>query len=143
MTTVVSALLVNPHGEILVHLRDNDPVIIFPGQWSLIGGHAEAGEGAEETLAREVEEEIGFRIGVYCLLATFYDGSATRHLYVVPIDAPIDALTLTEGQAIRYIDPHQALAELDLCITGRRYIEAYIRHLEFMAYLETRMKDEG
>ncbi|MBM3262778.1 MAG: NUDIX domain-containing protein [candidate division Zixibacteria bacterium] len=143
MSVVVSALLVRPNGEILVHLRDDDPRIVFPNVWSLIGGHAEEGETPEQTLVREVEEEIGFRVENPVHLAVFCDGAATRHLFVVPIDVPIDALTLTEGQAIRYIAPQQALTELDLAVTGRRYIEAYLRHLEFMEYLEkTSMKGE-
>jgi 8-oxo-dGTP diphosphatase len=140
MTVIVTALLVNPAGDILVHLRDDDPNILFANQWSLIGGHAEAGETPEAALMREVEEEIGYRIPRFSLLATFYDGPAVRHVYLVPIDAPLTDLTLTEGQAIRYIDPHRALTDLDLAVTGRRYIEVYLRHLEFMDYLAQRKK---
>ena len=131
-------MLVNTAGDILVNLRDDDPRIIFPNQWSLIGGHVEAGESPEEGLVREVAEEIGYPVTEYHPLATFFDGEATRHLYLVPIDLPIDDLVLGEGQAIRFIDPESALAELDLCITGRRCIEVYLRHLEFQAYVRTR-----
>ena len=138
MTVISSAMLVNPDGEILVNLRDDDPRIIFPNQWSLIGGHVEAGESPEEGLVREVEEEIGYRLDGYHPLATFFDGADVRHLYLVPIDLPIDDLALGEGQAIRYIDPARALAELDLCVTGRRCIEVYLRHLEFREYARGR-----
>ncbi|MDP6707989.1 MAG: NUDIX hydrolase [Alphaproteobacteria bacterium] len=31
----------------------------YPGVWDVIGGHLEAGESIEETLVREVEEEVG------------------------------------------------------------------------------------
>ncbi len=138
MSVISSAMLVNPDGDILVNLRDDDPRIIFPDQWSLIGGHVEEGENPEEGLIREVEEEIGYRVSVYHPLATFFDGGDVRHLYLVPIDAPLDDLVLGEGQAIRYIDPKAALAELDLCVTGRRCIEVYLRHLEFQEYVRTR-----
>ena len=131
-------MLVNAGGDILVNLRDDDPRIIFPNQWSLIGGHVEAGESPEEGLVREVREEIGYRLTEYHALATFFDGEDVRHLYLSPIDAPIEDLVLGEGQAIRFIDPHRALAELDLCVTGRRCIEVYLRHLEFQAYVRTR-----
>jgi len=30
----------------------------YPGVWDLFGGHMEPGEGQEETLARELEEEL-------------------------------------------------------------------------------------
>ena len=112
MSIISSAMLVNPDGDILVNLRDDDPRIIFPNQWSLIGGHVEAGESPEEGLVREVREEIGYRLTEYHALATFFDGEDVRHLYLSPIDAPIEDLVLGEGQAIRFIDPQRALAEL-------------------------------
>ncbi len=138
MSVISSAMLVNAEGEILVNLRDDDPRIIFPNQWSLIGGHVEPVEHPDEGLVREVEEEIGYRLTEYHPLATFFDGADVRHLYLVPIDAPIADLVLGEGQAIRYIDPCRALTELDLCVTGRRCIEVYLRHLEFQEYVRTR-----
>ena len=138
MSIISSAMLVNAGGDILVNLRDDDPRIIFPNQWSLIGGHVEAGESPEEGLVREVREEIGYRLTEYHALATFFDGEDVRHLYLSPIDVPLEDLVLGEGQAIRYIDPRRALTELDLCVTGRRCIEVYLRHLEFQAYVRTR-----
>ena len=138
MSVISSAMLVNADGDILVNLRDDDPRIIFPNQWSLIGGHVEEGEEPEEGLVREVEEEIGFQVSEFHPLATFFDGADVRHLYLVPIDASIDELVLGEGQAIRFIEPARALAELDLCVTGRRCIEVYLRHLDFQAYVRTR-----
>lgn len=143
MSVISSAMLVNPDGDILVNLRDDDPRIIFPNQWSLIGGHVEQGESPEEGLVREVEEEIGYRLTDFELLATFFDGADVRNLYLVPIDVPIDDLVLGEGQAIRYIDPARALNELDLCVTGRRCIEVYLRHLEFQAYVSSRASVES
>lgn len=138
MSIISSAMLVNAGGDILVNLRDDDPRIIFPNQWSLIGGHVEEGESPEEGLVREVEEEIGYQLGEYQPLATFFDGSDVRHLYLAPIDVPLGDLVLGEGQAIRFIDPARALDELDLCVTGRRCIEVYLRHLEFQAYVRAR-----
>ena len=138
MSIISSAVLVNPDGDILVNLRDDDPRIIFPNQWSLIGGHVEAGESPEEGLVREVQEEIGYQLTEYIALATFYDGEDVRHLYLVAIDVPIDELVLGEGQAIRFIEPRRALSELDLCVTGRRCIEVYLRHLDFQAYVHAR-----
>jgi len=138
VSVISSAMLVNADGDILVNLRDDDPRIIFPNQWSLIGGHVEEGEEPEEGLVREVEEEIGFQVTEFHPLATFFDGADVRHLYLVPIDASIDELVLGEGQAIRFIEPARALAELDLCVTGRRCIEVYLRHLDFQEYVRTR-----
>ena len=138
MSIISSAMLVNADGDILVNLRDDDPRIIFPNQWSLIGGHVEPGESPEEGLVREVAEEIGYQVTEYHPLATFFDGGDVRHLYLVPIEAPIDDLVLGEGQAIRFVDPARALTDLDLCVTGRRCIEVYLRHIELRAYVRSR-----
>lgn len=138
MSVISSAMLVNPDGEILVNLRDDDPRINFPNQWSVIGGHLEAHEHPEECLVREVEEEIGYSLTEYHPLAIFFDGPDVRHLYLSPIDAPIEKLVLGEGQAILFIEPTRALTDLDLCVTGRRSIEVYLHHLELRKYVGTR-----
>ena len=135
MSVISSAMIVNTDGDILVNLRDDDPRIIFPNQWSVIGGHVEANEHPDEGLIREVKEEIGYHLLEYHPLAIFFDGADVRHLYLAPIDVPIEKLTLGEGQAILFIDPTRALADLDLCVTGRRCIEVYLRHLELQTYV--------
>ena len=142
MPTVVSILFVNPDGEILVHHRDNDPRILFPNQWSIIGGHVEDGETPEHALVREVREEIDYDLTQFKHLATFYDADYIRYFYVAPLDKPVSALTLGEGQALRFIHPRRALDELDVCLTGRRYIEAYLYHLAYLDYLDHRKKTE-
>jgi 8-oxo-dGTP diphosphatase len=59
---VVGALVLDPAGRVLVQRRSADRVL-FPGCWDLIGGHVEAGETLLDALAREVEEESGWRLG--------------------------------------------------------------------------------
>lgn len=145
MPTIVSILFVNPAGEILVHHRDNDPRILFPNQWSIIGGHVEDGETPEEALVREVREEIGHELTRFEHLATFYDADHVRYFYAAPLDKPISELVLGEGQALRFIEPRRALDELDVCITGRRYIEAYLGYMEndltrFQTLIQTRLE---
>lgn len=44
-------------------LQKNRPAFLF-GKWTGIGGHVEAGEGAQEAVAREFEEEAGVRLPV-------------------------------------------------------------------------------
>lgn len=53
----VSAILVNPRGEILLQQRD-DRVKHFPFCWTTFGGAVEHGETPEEALRRELLEEI-------------------------------------------------------------------------------------
>src|SRR4030042_4629499 len=51
-------------GKLLLLLRDNDPNISSPNCWHLIGGISDKNEKPEETLVREVKEEINININI-------------------------------------------------------------------------------
>ena len=57
--TQTAALLVNRHGQYLLHLRDAHKPICDPGTWSLPGGAREGTETPAEAIARELLEETG------------------------------------------------------------------------------------
>ncbi len=56
---LVSKAIVVYKKKVLLLLRDNIPTIHAPNKWSLPGGCGEDKEGPEQTLLRELEEEIG------------------------------------------------------------------------------------
>ncbi|GGT04574.1 NUDIX domain-containing protein [Nonomuraea spiralis] len=58
---VVGAVLVNPSGEVFLQRRA-EHVRLFPGCWDIVGGHVEQGETLCAALAREIEEETGWRL---------------------------------------------------------------------------------
>ena len=49
-------------GRVLTILRDDRPDIPFPGLWDFPGGGREGDESPEETLFREVREEIDLHL---------------------------------------------------------------------------------
>lgn len=53
-----AVILENPHGEILLLRRAAEP---RKGYWDLPGGFVELGETLEESMLREMQEEVGFR----------------------------------------------------------------------------------
>jgi ADP-ribose pyrophosphatase YjhB (NUDIX family) len=59
----VSGIVLNDSGQVLL-LRHR---FWAPGSWGLPGGYANRGERFEETLARELFEETGYRIAVTSL----------------------------------------------------------------------------
>jgi hypothetical protein len=61
LRVTVGALILDGAGRVFVHRRGWNRSL-FPGCWDIVGGHVEPGEGMLEALAREVEEETGWRL---------------------------------------------------------------------------------
>jgi 8-oxo-dGTP diphosphatase len=57
---IVTAIL-KQHGRVLLCHRSPQR-LHHPNRWAFPGGHVEAGEAAEEALARELAEELGINI---------------------------------------------------------------------------------
>jgi 8-oxo-dGTP diphosphatase len=58
---VVGGLVRNDAGRVFVHRRGPNRTFL-PNGWDVLGGHVEAGETLLEALAREIEEESGWRL---------------------------------------------------------------------------------
>ena len=88
---VVAALILQGQ-KILLGLRSTERKYI-PGVWDVFGGHVEPGEGHEQTLSRELKEELGITPTVWKYLDTLtlsFSGTVgekgeewTTHLYLV------------------------------------------------------------
>jgi hypothetical protein len=59
-----SALIYNPRGEYLLHLRDNIAGIWEPGSWSLLGGGREPGDASLEDTIRRAAGTAGASINI-------------------------------------------------------------------------------
>ena len=57
---VAAALLVTDNGRYLMQLRDDKPGLRLANHWALFGGAIEPGETPEETIRRELREELEF-----------------------------------------------------------------------------------
>jgi len=70
----VVVVLLFAGNRVLFQLRDEKPWIIYPGHWGYFGGMIEDGEAPEETVYREIKEELGFQpmnlgyLGIFRLL---------------------------------------------------------------------------
>ncbi|MER6408257.1 NUDIX domain-containing protein [Streptomyces viridosporus] len=92
----VGAVILNRDGRAFAQKRSPHRRL-FPDCWDIVGGHVEPGELLLDTLAREVEEETGWRLRhVRRLLDittwTGDDGEGKRHEadYLVEVDGDLD-----------------------------------------------------
>ncbi|MFF2216892.1 NUDIX hydrolase [Streptomyces antibioticus] len=92
----VGAVILNRERHAFAQKRSEDRRL-FPGTWDIVGGHVEEGETLLEALAREVEEETGWRLThVRRFLGTTTwtgdDGGGLRHEadYLVEVDGDLD-----------------------------------------------------
>jgi 8-oxo-dGTP pyrophosphatase MutT (NUDIX family) len=101
---VAAAVLTSWDGRYLLQLRDDKPTIHMPDHWALFGGSLEPGEPPAAGMARELEEELGFRARIVTPLAGLalntepVDRLWRMHFFVVPfIEAELAAMVQTEG----------------------------------------------
>ena len=69
----VGALITDEEGRLLVTVRKGEPA---KGTWDLPGGFADPGESVEETVRREIKEELGLDIislSYFCSFPNIYE----------------------------------------------------------------------
>jgi 8-oxo-dGTP pyrophosphatase MutT (NUDIX family) len=94
----------------LLQLRDNIPTILYPGYWSLFGGHLEAGETPLMAVEREIWEEITLKMTNPSFFGCYPDTTAIRHVFFAPLTVSLDQLQLQEGWDWGLVSP-KAIAE--------------------------------
>ena len=104
---VVAVALVDADGRVLLAQRPQGKQLA--GLWEFPGGKVESGERPEETLIRELREELGIAVQEACLAPLTFASHAGKHghllmpLYVCRrwdgFPRPL------EGQALRWVRP--------------------------------------
>ncbi len=81
---VAACALVDPDGRVLIAQRPAGKTMA--GLWELPGGKVEAGERPEDTLIRELEEELGIVVDEQCLAPlTFASHSYPEFHVLMPL----------------------------------------------------------
>jgi 8-oxo-dGTP diphosphatase len=112
LVLVVACALVDADGRVLIAQRPEGKTLA--GLWEFPGGKMEAGERPEETLIRELAEELGVAVEEPCLAPLTFASHAyeTFHL-LMPLYVCrrwTGIVTGREGQATRWVRP-QALRD--------------------------------
>jgi len=128
---IISKAVVVYKKKTLLLLRDNIPTIHAPNKWSLPGGGGENGEGPEETLLRELKEEIGVIPTKFFYCGKSKDEDKTIcYLYFVELtDEEVGQLKLgDEGQKMEFFSLAQ-LKDLDLATESAFYLKKYAKEV--------------
>ena len=119
----VTAGILSRDGRVLIALRR--PGKHMGGRWEFPGGKIEPGETPEQSLSRELREELDLRTRIGELLCSVpYEGDGVSlELMVYRVDAFEGTPVLREHQEIRWVTP-QELRSYELADSDRRVVEA-------------------
>lgn len=98
-------ILLNSNNQVLLLLRDNKIDIPFPNMWDIPGGRIEEGESPENTVRREMNEEMGLvDLGEINMFKIYTSENLTDYIFWKRINLNTDQIELKEGQKIKYFD---------------------------------------
>ena len=113
----VGVVLYDKHrGRVLVYRRDNTPTLPFPDHLDLLGGHLEPGETPEQTVVREMAEELEDRrtgapyvlVG-HRLFTVHTDAQGVvDYIFYKAVDFDLAEVRLLEGQALVWLTEDEA-----------------------------------
>jgi len=118
MTDVSCAIIFDQNQNILVTQRS--ATMPLPLKWEFPGGKVEPGETAEQSLLREIKEELDLSIQIVSALSPSIHHYGTKTICLIPFICTIVAgqITLHEHQEYRWLKPDELLnldwAEADL-----------------------------
>ena len=115
LTLVVAVALIDADNRVLIAQRPEGKQLA--GLWEFPGGKIEPGERPEETLIRELDEELGIAVKAACLAPLTFASHAyeTFHLLMpLYVCRRWDGFVQSrEGQALKWVRP-QALREYSM-----------------------------
>jgi 8-oxo-dGTP diphosphatase len=125
---IASIILINEHNEILLQKKDLR-FKRWPGRWSMFGGGIEDGETPEETIQREIAEEIRVKIYNFKLYKTFVyedeDRAGIMHVFIAFFQGELSDISLGEGAGYAFFAPEE-IAGLQLIDHDDKIIKEYI-----------------
>lgn len=121
-----SIIFFNGKREILMLLRDDIPSIPYPGKWDLVGGHVED-ETVVECITREVDEELGLKIGEPPLFDVTDFDDRVETTFFLEREIRIDEINLTEGQRLKWfaLDELFSMDESDIAFNFKGLIARF------------------
>lgn len=101
----VAIAILYRQGRFLLQLRDDNPAIVYPGQWALFGGHVEFSESTDDAIRRELLEEIGYAPPILTKVGRFESDRVIRTVYQGALDVDLSDLVQMEGWDMALLTP--------------------------------------
>jgi len=109
LVLVVACALIDTDGRVLIAERPEGRPLA--GLWEFPGGKVETGERPEQTLIRELKEELGISVNEACLAPLTFASHAYPDFHLL---MPLyvcrrwdGAVTAQEGQKLRWVMPNR------------------------------------
>jgi 8-oxo-dGTP pyrophosphatase MutT (NUDIX family) len=108
MRHAVLAIITNKSNNILLQHKDNFAPV-KPNRWCLFAGEIEPGETPEQALARELFEELEFKLDDYKFFRIYEGGGIKRYIFTVRTDLAEEELKSRqhEGDNLGYFSAAQ------------------------------------
>jgi 8-oxo-dGTP pyrophosphatase MutT (NUDIX family) len=103
-------------GEVLVYLQKREKnAKTLPDFFGFFGGHAEGRETAEETLIREIQEEMSFLPAGYKFFDEYEFADSIKTFFTLKIDDDFEnKIKINEGEYGKFFNKDEALNELKM-----------------------------
>lgn len=124
----VPCAIIERNGMILAGQRS--PALSFPLKWEFPGGKQEENETDEETLIREIREELGVEIQIIEKLPVTVKDQGWREIILVPFICTLitEDIILAEHEQILWLEPED-LPRLDWTEGDLEIIQSYYHYL--------------
>ncbi len=127
MEKIKACLIIkNKKGEFLLQLRDEEPE---NGKWVLFGGGVKDNETPEAAVVREIEEELGYKIGSAKIFGEYEDRGIRQAIYVLDESVELKNLKLAEGAAMKFFAPGD-LADLNIGFNFKQILLDYLNSIK-------------
>ena len=93
---IVKIILINKDGKVLLQLRGKD--VKHSDMWGFWGGYSDDGETYEQTILREVKEEIDYDLEAHTQIEERMEDGEKRVWFIGEISKGIEKLKLSEEQ---------------------------------------------
>ena len=109
-TKAACVILHDNRHRLLLQLRDTLPETMGPGQWGIFGGRLELGETPRNCALREIEEELGIRLGsrsVQAFAKTQSPHGTGLYAFTTTTVVKTSDIRLAEGAGFAFLTPDQ------------------------------------